>query len=147
MSLRAWTLCGASAALLCFAGLPARADDAALATALRKVVEGNIAAYDREDTDATMSFVDTASPDYEPTKREIADQFKDLHATAELASFSYIGHDDEFAVARVKTKVVGKPGAKAGFTDNVVDSIMIFHQENGAWKLWSEKILGVQAPP
>jgi len=145
MSLRRWTLCAVGAALLGFGALPARADDTQLADALRAVVAGNIAAYNRDDVDATMSFIDTASPDYDPTKTEIAQQFKDLETNTELVDFKYIGHDDEFAVARVKTKVIAKGGS--AFVNNVVDSIMIFHQQNGSWKLWSEKILGVQPLP
>ena len=54
-------------------------------------------------------------------------------------------HDDEFAVARVKAKTIGK--AETGFTNNIVDAIMIFHQENGQWKLWSEEILGIEMLP
>lgn len=144
MNARAWTTCVAILALLGFGAPPARADDAPLAAALRQVVEGNFAAYDRQDVDGTMRFIDTKSPDYDSTKQALADQFKDLGATTKLVGFDYIGHDDEFAVARVKAKTVGKPGT--GFSDNTVDSIMIFHQENGAWKLWGEEILGVQIP-
>jgi len=63
----------------------------------------------------------------------------------ELVSLTYIGHDDEFAVARVKSKTTGK--AESGFVNNIVDAIVIFHQEGGKWKMWSEDILGVQAVP
>ena len=91
-----------------------------------------------------MSFVDTKSPDYEGTKNELAADFKDFDLTTQLVSFILIGHDDEFAVARVKEKTTGKP--QSGFADNTVDSMVIFHQENGAWKLWSQEILGVETP-
>lgn len=142
MNIRAWTACCAALALLGLGGRSALADDAPLAAALRQVVAGNFAAYDREDVAGTMSFIDSKSPDYDTTKAALAAQFGDLDAKAELVSFTYIGHDDEFAVARVKAKTVGKAGS--GFSDNTVDSIVIFHQENGAWKLWGEEILGVQ---
>lgn len=145
MSLRGWTLCVASLLLAVFGASSALADDDPLADALRQVVAGNIAAYNREDVDATMSFIDTASPDYDSTKRETADLFKALDVTEELVDFKLIGHDDEFAVARVKIKSVAKAGSP--FTNNVLDSIVIFHQENGAWKLWSEESLGVQPLP
>jgi hypothetical protein len=36
--------------------------------------------------------------------------------------------------------------AGSGFMNNVVHPIVIFHAENGAWKLWDEKVLGVQLP-
>jgi hypothetical protein len=61
-------------------------------------------------------------------------------ARAEQVSFQYVGHDDEFAVARVKVKVTA-PGT-VGFQDNVVDTLTIFHQEGGRWKLWDVYVLG-----
>jgi hypothetical protein len=56
-----------------------------------------------------------------------------------------MGHDDEFAVARVKTRTTGQPGSD--FVTNVTDAVVLFHQENGTWKLWSEKIIAVEIVP
>lgn len=145
MIARAWIVCAATVALLGFGATPALADDAALAAALRQAVTGNFAAYDREDVAGSMRFIDTKSPDYESTKSVLADQFKDMDVTTDLVDFNYIGHDDEFAVARVKAKTTGK--AETGFDNNIVDAIVIFHQENGDWKLWSQQILGAQIVP
>jgi hypothetical protein len=44
-------------------------------------------------------------------------------------SFQYLGHDDEFACARIKTKVTS-PGTE-GFEDNLSDTVTMFHQEGG----------------
>ena len=142
MNARAWATCVALLGLPAFGPSAARADDDALTTALRQVVAGNIAAFNKEDVDATMSYVDTRSPDYEATKNELATVFKDYDLTSELVSLTLIGHDDEFAVARVKEKTTGK--AQSHFADNTVDSIMVFHQQNGSWKLWSQQNLGVE---
>ena len=30
----------------------------------------------------------------------------------------------------------------AGFQNNVVDALMIFHTEGGAWKVWGTYVLG-----
>lgn len=119
-------------------------DDNGLEDALRAPVAGHLAAYGKKDADGAMKFVDTKSPDYESTKLALEEQFKDLDVTPTLVDFDYIGHDEEFAVARVKVKTTGKP--ESGFVDNTVDSIMIFHFQNGAWKLWTEKVLGVDLP-
>ena len=145
MNTRVWTTCVATLALLCIGAPPARAALGALAAGLREVMAGNLAAYDRKDVDATMRSIDSRSPDYDSTKQAIAEQFKELDVTAELVDFDYIGHDDEFAVARAKVKTTGKPGT--GFTNNVTDAIVIFHQEKGDWKLWDETILGVEIVP
>jgi hypothetical protein len=145
MTTRAWTTGIATLALLCSA-MPVFAfgADGPLIAALRDLVAGNITAYDHEDLDGAMKLVDTRSPDYQSTKDALTEQFKNLDVKAELVSFEYIGHDDEFAVGRVKTKTTGQPGS--GFVDNTVDAIYIFHQESGTWKLWSEKVLGVSMP-
>ena len=108
-------------------------------------MEANLRAYDAKDADGAMRSVHTRSPEYEPTRAAMAEQFRDLAVTATLVDFRYMGHDDEFAVARVKTKLVGPPGSD--FTDNVTDSVVLFHQEGGTWKLWSDEVLGVQLDP
>jgi hypothetical protein len=132
----------AALVLLGFSASHALAADDPLTAALRPVVAGHLAAYDREDVDATMSFVDSKSPDFESTKTALAAQFEQQDVTTELVDFALIGHDDEFAVARVRIKSTGKP--ESGFTDNTIDTILIFHQESAAWKLWDESILGVE---
>lgn len=112
-----------------------------LAGALRQVVENNLDAYNRKDVADTMQSIHTKSPDYAAMQQALPKQFGSLDTRTELAGFQYIGHDDEFAVARVKLKTVGlsdKP-----FTGNVIDTIAVFYPENGEWKYWSNLVLGV----
>ncbi len=117
-------------------------DDAKLTTQLKGVVESNLRAYDAKDVEGALRGVHTRSPEYDTTKAALAEQFRDVGVTATLVDFKYMGHDDEFAVARVKTKLVGPAGS--GFSDNVTDSVVLFHQEGGTWKVWSDEVLGVQ---
>jgi hypothetical protein len=118
----------------------AHAADDELATALRGVVEENVRAYDAEDVAAVQRTMDTRSAEYDPTLAALPSQFKD-NLKAQLVDFKYIGHDDEFAVARVKIKVEGPPGT--AFMNNTTDQIVVFHQEGGVWKLWTDEVLGV----
>ena len=142
MNGRAWRTCLIALAVLCLFAPAARAQ---LAAGLRETLYANLGAFNRKDIDATMRTVDSRSPDYAPTKQAIEERFKDLNVQSEIVAFDYMGHDDEFAVARAKVKTTGKPGS--GFTDNTVDAIMLFHQENGAWKLWSEDIVAIDLTP
>ncbi|MDX2165460.1 MAG: hypothetical protein SF182_00285 [Deltaproteobacteria bacterium] len=120
--------------------------DGPLIQSLRQVMAGNFEAYNKKDINALVAGIDSRSPDYEATKKAAEEQFKSLDGVkTELTEFTPIGHDDEFAVARIKAKTTGKPGS--GFTDNTVDAIVLFHQENGQWKLWSEDILGITVTP
>lgn len=128
-------------ALLGLAVTAGAADDK-LTAELKGVVESNLRAYDAKDVQGALRGVHTRSPEYDTTKAALAEQFRDVGVTATLVDFRYMGHDDEFAVARVKTKLVGPAGS--GFSDNVTDSVVLFHQEGGTWKVWSDEVLGVQ---
>jgi hypothetical protein len=133
----------ATASLLFLFASPLLAADAdGLAGTLRQVVEQNLAAYNSENTSRTLASVDTNSPAYATMKDDLPKLFRSVHAHSELAGFTYIGHDDEFAVARVQYRTVGDKGAP--FRNNIVDTMTFFHQQNGAWKYWDNYVLGVR---
>jgi len=129
-----------AATLLGLAWVPATRADDALASSLEKVSQDQIAAFNREDVAATMAYAHTKSPTYDAAREMLTKDFKDQHLKAEQVSFQYIGHDDEFALARVKVKVTS-PGTK-GFQDTVTDTVTLFHQEGGTWKLWDAYLVG-----
>src|SRR5262245_27489243 len=124
---------------LAFAAAVQAADP--LAGALEQVSKDQIAAFNKEDVAATMGYAHPKSPTFDEAKASLTSEFADIDAKAELVSFQYIGHDDEFAVARVKVKV---RSSAEGFDDNVVDTITIFHQEGGKWKVWDAYLVGGQ---
>jgi hypothetical protein len=129
-------------ALSLFAGSAGAGEGNGLAAALRDVVEKNLAAFNREDVAATLQTIDTKSPEYTSMQQALPEEFAALDARSELVAFHYIGHDDEFAVARVKYKTVD-PSDK-NFTANILDTITLFHQEDGVWKYWGDYDLGVE---
>lgn len=133
----------AIAALVVFARV-AGAEEDPLQVQLRAVVTQSAASYHAEDVDGFMKFVHTKSPEYQSTRERLSKQFAELDVTATVSDFRLIGHDDEFAVARMKLKTVSNT---PGFTDNVVDQLVLFHQENGAWKYWGDYELGVELLP
>ena len=69
-------------------------------------------------------------------------QFGALDTRTELERFSYIGHDDELAVARVQYRTVG--GTANPFMNNILDTVTVFHQEDGTWKYWDNYVLGAR---
>jgi len=131
-------------ALLLAAPGAALADDA-LAKSLEKVSKDQIAAFNREDVAGTLAFSYTKSPDFDTTKSELPVLFGEADAKAEQVGFHYIGHDDEFALARVKVKVSAANDPE--FQNNVVDAIVIFHSEGGNWKIFDSFLLGSQLVP
>jgi hypothetical protein len=126
-------------AALLVATAAAAEHDAELAAALEKVSKDQIAAFNKEDAAATMGFAYSKSPDYDSSKAELASLFASTDAKAEQVSFAFVGHDDEFAVARTKVKVTS---ADAGFQNNIVDALIVFHSEGGAWKVFDTYVLG-----
>ena len=128
---------------LCVVGGTAGAgENNSLSEVFRQLVMQNLEAYNREDVAGAMNYVHTKSPEYHRTQAALPNQFKMLDARTELAGFQYIGHDDEFAVARIKLKTVEKSGQS--FSGNILDTMAVFHQEDGIWKYWSSHVLGVE---
>jgi hypothetical protein len=127
-------------ALVCTPHL-VHADDEELTKSLHGAMKGALDAYDREDLDGTMRYVHTKSPEYDKTKVKMEEQFAAGDVTIQLVEFRYIGHDDEFAVARVHIKTIARNDPT--FTDNMIDTITLFKMENGQWKWWSDHIIGV----
>ena len=115
-------------------------NDSKTGKALRALVEKSLRAYDDEDEAAFMATIHTKSPEYEQTKTSLPTQFSTENATSTLDGFDYMGHDDEFAVARIKIKTTSK---EPDFADNVIDTLSVFKQEDGKWKYWSDALLGV----
>lgn len=133
--------CYAAASLfLLFAGPLIAADSGGLEGALRQVVVENLAAYNSEDAARTLASVHTKSPAYGTMRDALPRQFGSLDTRTELDGFTYIGHDDEFAVARVQYRTVG--GSAKPFMNNFLDTITVFHQEDGVWKYWDNYVVG-----
>jgi hypothetical protein len=133
-----------SALLWAVAGTAAASEDE-LGASVRGVLEEHLRAYNAEDVEAVLRTVHTRSPDYETTQAAVTEQFAALGVKAELLDFRTLGHDDEFVVARARLKLVGAPGDD--FQNNVTDNLVLFHQEGGVWKLWSDEILGGEFTP
>jgi hypothetical protein len=131
--------------LLCASAGPAAASEHELGASLRGVMEEHLRAYNAEDVEATLGTLHTRAPDYESTQAAMKEQFAAIDVKAELLDFRVLGHDDEFVVARMKLKLAGAPGS--GFQNNVTDNLLLFHQEGGVWKLWSDEILGGELTP
>ncbi len=135
----------ASLVLALAAGTTVAGRDQGLSETFRQLVEDKLAAFNREDASATMRYIHTKSPEYSSTQHVLEGQFAALDARTELVDLRYMGHDDEFAVARVKLKTVNESGAP--FEANLVDTLAVFHQEGGVWKYWSDYVLGAEFVP
>lgn len=116
-------------------------DTTVISAALKKVVLENFDAYGKEDIFRVMATVHTQSPGYMATKQIGSQLFPTYDLKFELLDFYYLLTDKEYTLARAKQKTTKVSGPE--FRDNVLDLIVVFRQENGEWKFWSQVILSV----
>ena len=109
--------------------------------AIKSVVIRNVQAVQAENLNAVMKTIHTQSPGYLTTKQQLAPLFDNYDLKYEILSFTYIGRDDQYAVARVKqsTREISGPA----FRNNILDMVQVFRQEKGQWKFWNQAILEV----
>jgi hypothetical protein len=109
---------------------------------LKSVLLKNFEGYQKEDIGEILTTVHTLSPGYAATK-SVADQiFPVYDLKYELSSFRYLMIDGGYALARV-SQITSKIKGPA-FHNNQIDLIIVFKQEDGKWKLWSQVILGIE---
>ncbi|MCG2712223.1 MAG: hypothetical protein L6416_07880 [Candidatus Omnitrophica bacterium] len=117
-------------------------EDNDIVTVLKSVITENFEAYELEDIEKVMQTVHSKSPGFEATKEFSSQVFPVYDIKYELLSFKYISLEGEYALGRVKQKTSKISGPE--FKDNIIDSIVIFKQEAGFWKLWSQATLTLE---
>ncbi|WP_105901984.1 hypothetical protein [Vibrio gangliei] len=103
---------------------------------MHQVLKQNLHASQQEDVDAYMATMHTQSLVWTPTKHQIEMVFDNFDLTYQLDQFDFVAQDDEYAYAKIwmtKTKISG-----GQFKNNRVQALVVFKQENGAWKVWSQ---------
>jgi len=113
-----------------------------ISNALKKAYEQHITAMDKEDNAAIMKSFHGQSPAIMQITQLMQQMFPVFDLKSELLNFKYIGLDGEYAIARVEQKSVKVSGPM--FQDNITDTIFIFRQELGVWKLWQAAPLDIK---
>lgn len=109
---------------------------------IRQVVFENLRATQVEDMDAMLATLHSESPLYAQTEQMATVLFENYDISYELQVFRYIEQDGEYAIVRLEFSAEKVAGAE--FNDNILDSIHVFRQENGDWKIWSMAILEIE---
>ncbi len=109
---------------------------------LKQVLMENFDAYEKEDIFRILPTIHTLSPSYQTTKQVANKIFSTYDLKYELVNFRYLLTDGDYALARIlqKTSKVSGPA----FRDNLLDIIVVFKQEKGQWKLWSQIVLKLE---
>ncbi len=118
------------------------APDQDLGAALRKVIVENLDAYEKEDLARVLATVHTQALGYLATKQATLEMFSEFDLHYELLEFRFLSLDGEYAMVRAKQKTMKVNGP--AFRDSIVETVIIFKQEEGRWKFWTQAILDVQ---
>ncbi|MBD1574026.1 hypothetical protein HC725_12190 [Vibrio sp. S17_S38] len=109
---------------------------------VRQVIDENLDASQREDSDAYMATMHSQSLAWIPTKKAIQGIFGNYKLNYYLEQFHYIAQENEYAYARVwirTTKVSGP-----SFNNNKLEALIVFKKEGEKWKVWSQANMQIQ---
>ena len=111
------------------------AESSPTADAIKSLVERSNRALQEENLDASINTIHSQSPSLAGVKTDLPTIFENYDLNTELVSFSFIGQDEDYAVARTKTRYIKISGP---FWQNVEsDSISVYRKENDEWKYWN----------
>lgn len=111
------------------------------ASSIKKAITNNIQHTFNEDEAAVMGDMHSQSPAYASTQNMLKQLFPLYDLKYELVRYEFVGADSEYAYAKVKQRTTKIKGPQ--FQNNELESLMIFKQENGIWKLWTQANLSV----
>ena len=120
----------------------ALSQDGGIAEEIEAVVMENLRATQAEDLHAMLNTIHSESPLYSQTEEMATVLFENYDVNYGLLVFRYIEQDDEYAIARLKYSA--QKSAGPDFNDNNLDTIHVFREENGSWKIWSMAILEIE---
>ena len=116
--------------------------DEDVAEEIKEVVFENLRATQVEDMDAMLATIHSESPSYTQTEELATVLFENYDLNYEVLLFRYIEQDGEYAIVRLEYSSQKVAGGE--FNDNNLDTIHVFRQENGDWKIWSMAILEIE---
>lgn len=109
---------------------------------LLETLQGYIDAQNRGDAPGVAQHMHSASPFFDATRQALAQLFVNYTLACTLVDAELIGADACYGYARVRQKTVKVHGPS--FDNNITDSLMVFRQERGEWKIWAQAMLAVE---
>ena len=119
--------------LLILLSLTTNAD---IASDIENAILDNLEHTQNEDFNAVMGDIHSQSPAYLQTQQMLQQLFPAYDLKYELINYKFVGEDSEYAYAKVKQRTIKISGP--AFQNNELEVLMIFKQENGHWKLWTQ---------
>jgi tetratricopeptide (TPR) repeat protein len=106
------------------------------------VIIQNIIASNNEDFDRYMATIHSKSPGYEATAQMLSTIFGDYDLTYQISELEVV--EQTSREAQVNFVLTTRKVRGPEFQDNQVSGRMILKKDNGAWKIYDQKIENVQ---
>ena len=110
---------------------------------LKSTMTENVRSTQAEDLEAMMKTLHPQSPVYETTRQSVSQVFgKNLQLKYELVSLKFLAVDGDYALARIRQRTTRTP--PESFRNNEIDMIVVFKQDDKAWKIWNQTVLEIK---
>lgn len=103
---------------------------------VKQVLEQNLHASQQKNSDAYMATVHTQSLSWDITRQQIKGIFDNFDLSYHLDAFELVAQDDEYVYTKVWLTTKKIKGA--AFKNNRLQALIVFKQERGEWKIWSQ---------
>lgn len=121
---------------------PPQSADSGLKDRLRKVIEANCLANEKEKIEEALATIHPDSPNYAATRQLSERLFEALDLKYEVKTFEFIGADETYSVGRAKMRTSSADPLK--FKNNETDVMLVFRKDKDDWKIWTQSILEVK---
>ncbi|TDO98961.1 hypothetical protein [Marinomonas balearica] len=106
------------------------------ASEINAAIVANFKHTQSEDAAAALNDLHSESPAYLSTKQALQQVFSTYDLKYELLNYQFVGEDSEYAYAKIKQRTSKVSGP--AFDNNELEMLMIFKQEHGIWKIWTQ---------
>lgn len=103
---------------------------------LQKILEEQLRCQNEQDLQGAMRLIHAASYSYGPTQQFLLNLFANYKLNFRLLDHKLLALDDDYAFFRFKVRSEKIDGPD--FKDNITDSIGIFRNVDGSWKIWCQ---------
>lgn len=124
----------------------AQQQDKPLQDLIRKVLNDNVDALNKENKKAYLKTLHTKGPVSQDTEQFIDELFKAYDLKYEILEFEILTQRGEYVYALVRQKTTKVKGA-AEFKNNILQAVQALKREGNEWKLWNTMVIETQFLP
>ncbi|MDR0780965.1 MAG: hypothetical protein LBF16_09785 [Pseudomonadales bacterium] len=117
-------------------------DNHALQTQVLNTLDELVQFQREQDLPGVLSLMHQSSFAYMPTQQMLMKLFAAYELKLTLLDKKFVAADEHYAFARLRLRTEKIQGPE--FRDNTSESLVIFKQVNGEWKIWTQAPIEIQ---